>query len=1265
MILLLLPLQLLAQSQDHNYVLNKLHTKPSTSGTTQTVSTINYFDGLGRPEQTVGLRAGGTQKDVVIPYEYNTDGRLTKKYLPYVDTQVSTLNFRDNEEVIGGLNTLYQNKYPNDINTAKPNPYAEIIYDNSPLGRVVELAKPGKDWAKGTHTLKMDYTVNTSAVDKVYNFSVGFSPSTNISEPVLSYSNLRASYYPTGSLYKIIIKDQNWTAADGNNKTTHEFRDKFGRLVLSRKFDGAQTLNTYHVYDRFGNLTFIVPPKAADDILETVLLGTPPFQTSTTQVNQTVVSKLCFTYKYDNKNRLIEKRMPDQGSFVMAYDKLGRIALYQDAKLAGQKWIFTKYDQLGRIVYEGEYTSTQTREQIQQELDNAPIPYESRGLTFTNSTASINYGNTIFPSQNISVSKVYYYDDYNFGRPGITTIPTDGLYGPLTTKLKTLLTGIRVKILGTSSWITTAYGYDEKGRAVWAKSYNPYYATTNTAEAKLDFIGNITQTTANHTRTGFTNLKVVDDFEYDSSGRETKHYQKINDAASAQVLKWNRYDELGNITQQKVGGSNTSFYALMIANQSIDYSYNIRGWLKGINNPDATLTDDLFALKINYNTVDNAQSVPLYNENISETVWRSKADNNKRTYSYKYDNLDRLKDANYIGNYALVSNPSQFENYTEGSITYDKNGNILSLQRYGLKSDNTIGKIDDLAYTYESNSNRLLTVNDVADIAGFKNGASLAQEYKYDVTGNLTVDYNKGIGTTAGQEVTYNEYNLPTSVIFSTTKRIDYVYDGLGRTVKKTITDGSTKTATEYIEGFVYDKIDTNTSTFQYFRNENGYVYKNPSTGNFEYVYQYKDHLGNVRLSYTANSGGIQVIQESNYYAFGMEHAGYNSLISSLGSGTAKKIKFNSREFEKALEFNVSEMDFRQYDPAIGRFYATDRLSDLAPSLTPYRFGFNNPVSNSDPTGLFETRELAQEYMDAMGISGNISQADDGLWGIDTGHSWISRQGNKIVEVSTMYIAAPDHGNGGGGGAEGGMNGGVDGGVAGGTIGGTVGGSFGGGLGAGGIGSGSGSGGFGGGSGGGSGGGGASGGSGGTSGGFGSGSFGQAGFTGALNPGIFSLGVDPWIAATTTIEGLLADDLAGVVADDVLIPLVIAAAIEYDLTQRVHVTYTLTNSKGQVYAGRTSGFGDPQTIMMNRYYNHHMALEGYGNPVLDQAAQGTEGYQAIRGREQQLIDANGGVGSPNVGNKIRGVSPYNPLGRIYHNTSNIYFGPLAPFTGKI
>ena len=74
-------------------------------------------------------------------------------------------------------------------------------------------------------------------------------------------------------------------------------------------------------------------------------------------------------------------------------------------------------------------------------------------------------------------------------------------------------------------------------------------------------------------------------------------------------------------------------------------------------------------------------------------------------------------------------------------------------------------------------------------------------------------------------------------------------------------------------------------------------------------------------------------------------------------------------------------------------------------------------------------------------------------------------------------------------------------------------------------------------------------------------------------------------------------------------------------------------------------------------------MQGFGSPRIDAAAQGPMGYAAIRGREQQLIDYYGGIGSPKLGNIIRGVGRYNIAGRYYHYASNKYFGEIAPYTG--
>jgi hypothetical protein len=127
-----------------------------------------------------------------------------------------------------------------------------------------------------------------------------------------------------------------------------------------------------------------------------------------------------------------------------------------------------------------------------------------------------------------------------------------------------------------------------------------------------------------------------------------------------------------------------------------------------------------------------------------------------------------------------------------------------------------------------------------------------------------------------------------------------------------------------------------------------------------------------------------------------------------------------------------------------------------------------------------------------------------------------------------------------------------------------------------------------------------------------------------------------------------------------------------------YVTYIKKNRRtGRVYVGRSFGTGDPRSIVANRDRNHHMTAQGYGPAVLDQSATATlprtarwldPAYQAIRGREQQLIDRHGGARSDHrpgsrSGNAIRGVAKDNRLGRVYDAMATMRFGRAAPYTG--
>ena len=139
-------------------------------------------------------------------------------------------------------------------------------------------------------------------------------------------------------------------------------------------------------------------------------------------------------------------------------------------------------------------------------------------------------------------------------------------------------------------------------------------------------------------------------------------------------------------------------------------------------------------------------------------------------------------------------------------------------------------------------------------------------------------------------------------------------------------------------------------------------------------MYQYKDHLGNIRLSYTKNGATLQIVEENHYYPFGVKHKGYNNVVSSLGNSIAQKFKFNGKELDTSFDQNITEMDFRQYDAGLGRFYGLDLLAEATPWATPNHFALNNPIIGSDPTGLlvnFNSQSNSSEIYNP-GVSGGF-----------------------------------------------------------------------------------------------------------------------------------------------------------------------------------------------------------------------------------------------------------------------------------------------------
>ncbi|MDI1256714.1 MAG: DUF6443 domain-containing protein [Flavobacterium sp.] len=976
-LLLLFPVLVVSQSMDQNYVKTTTYKVPTTNGTSivgggtvtdadKTV-TISYFDGLGRSTQQIAHRQSGTGGDIITHIGYDGFGRQTKEYLPYVRTTPS-LDF-DTTAPANVISYYGSNIDPDFVLTNYP--FSEKEFEASPLNRVLKQAAPGETWHLGNgKEIKMDYQTNVANEVRFYSTTASFVANDEAYGTTLSSTG----FYPANQLYKTITKDENWVLATPKLNTTEEFKDKEGKIILKRtyaldKFDNQQTFDTYYVYDQYGNLSFVLPPKA--EATSTVVT-----------LSSDAMTNLCYQYKYDYRNRLVDKKLPGKQWEYIVYDKLDRVVATGPAKSpVGNSiigWLITKYDVFGRVAYTGwsEYdmSSIANITAYRGDFSSTTDLFETKVSSYTLDDYQLKYTNNVMPDAKFKLLTVNYYDNYAF------------VGGPTSTmNLKGMPTGSWTRILQPTGTVgeTSFTEYDTRYRPIYTSQAN-YLGGHTRVSTTLDFSGKTLFTVAKHKGYGSSvnELRVNDNFTYTEQDRLLTHIN-IVDGGTPELLAYNEYDELGQLKNKRVGGQDLTGETYY---QKVDYTYNIRGWLKGINDVDnlgeSRDKTDLFAFRINYddnddqNEVEDANVPKLYNGNISETFWRTSSDNVLRKYGYKYDALNRLRSSVYQKPEGNNIVPHSYDE----SMDYDKNGNIMHMFRTGEYDDNDGMNmpIDSMDYSYPTFSNRLMKVTDYTNSpAGFNDDSDgtndTVNDYTYDVNGNMTSDQNKGI-----TGITYNYLNLPVKIQFGNLKKIEYLYDATGRKVQKKVSIstapiGGTTTVhtTDYIDGFQYYDEE-----LQFFPTAEGYVKNTEDDGHhFNYVYNYTDHLGNIRLSYgyDPHDEELKILEENNYYPFGLKHNNYNvdykdyviltgtMHIDEPDNGKEKyKYKYNGKELQDELGLNLYDYGARNYDAAIGRWINIDPMAEQMRSHSPYNYAFNNPVFFIDADGMVPSDPVKQ-----------------------------------------------------------------------------------------------------------------------------------------------------------------------------------------------------------------------------------------------------------------------------------------------------------------
>jgi RHS repeat-associated protein len=803
-----------------------------------------YFDGLGRPLQTVikqgSLATGSSATDIVGMVEYDQNGREQFKYSPYSEASSNDGSFK--LDAFSRQSTFMTSQYGGQGETFF---YGQTNFEASPLNRPEKITSPGNSWTGAGRGVENKYWVNTSTDDvKIWNV-------TDNSGSLGSYAITGA--YAAGLLYKN-------AAVDEHGKQVIEFKDKDGKMILKKvqltaTADGGtgtgytNWLCTYYIYDAMNRLRCVVQPE-----------GVKTLTTNSWQLtSSTLLNEQCFRYEYDERDRMIIKKVPGAGEVWMVYDGRDRMVLSQDANLrSAGKWMYTTYENgLNRPVSTGLWTNSNDRAYHQGQAVNSTAYPTVSGSSFEELTVNFydsyswlsTYGNPLSSSYNSS------YDTYFQTASSTWPYPQSNT---ATTNLKGLSTGSRTKVLGTSTYLYTIIFYDDKGRVIQMQATN-YAGGTDIATTQYTWAGqplvviNKTEKTGTNAQT----TVIVTQLSYDDLGRLIKTEKKqsntlvnSNAMSSYKTISELEYDKLGQLKKKKLAPAYNSNAGL----ESLDFEYNIRGWMLGMNRDYAkdASNSNWFGFDLGYDKANNniigsqTYANPQYNGNIEGMVWKSKGDGEKRKYDFTYDAANRLLTADFNQYTSGTFNKTASIDFSLNSMSYDANGNIQGLEQKGLKL-NSSSTIDNLTYTYESGSNKLKQVTDAANdnnsrLGDFKYDATAktSTDYSYDVNGNLIADNNKKISS-----ITYNYLNLPSVITVTGKGTITYTYDAAGNKLQKTIAEtGQSSKTTLYVGGAVYEN-----DVLQFLGHEEGRM--RPGTTSFNYDYMLKDHLGNVRMTLT------------------------------------------------------------------------------------------------------------------------------------------------------------------------------------------------------------------------------------------------------------------------------------------------------------------------------------------------------------------------------------------------------------------------------